>query len=129
MSKTSLIAISSLILLCFSSTLTGQKTEKSVDVNKESKSVIIVTKKNLPTVVDSLRKLPNDSIDLYISKADSVKKVIQSQGDKFTKAQKKNSDQTIVYVDKVIVKHDTVYIEKKSWFKKLFTSKNKKNGN
>lgn len=129
MTKTSLITALSVFLLCFGSSSTGQKneTEKEPDTTKP---VVIVTKQNLPVVIDSLKQPLIEKQEDYKAKIDSIQR-LSNQEKKPSNPQKKNKTKTkIVYRDRVIV--DTVYVEKKTFFQKIgniFKSKkSKQNG-
>lgn len=125
MTKVSIMSALAIMLLCFSSSLTGQKNETPQE--DTSKPVVIITKQNLPEKIDSLTKPYVEKTENYKAKIDSAAKALENKKE-LTRSQKKNKKSTkVVYVKEVV--RDTVYIEKESLFKKIgkiFKSKKNK---
>lgn len=126
MTRISLVTALSISLLCLSSSLTGQKSDKTEKESEASKPVVIVTRQNLPTVIDSLKQPHIEQQQDWKAKIDSIQK-LSERDKKLASSQKKNKTQVkVIYRNRVVV--DTVYVKKESLFKrigKIFKSKKK----
>lgn len=140
-----------LALIATSVSSVGEKTFAQDTIPKDTgKTVIIVTKDNFKSVLDSIKTSREDSITKYAIKNEKLDSKIDRQIKELDGLEKKNQSPTkskkrvftkkkvvksqpeVIEKDSIqsnVVKEDSTQEKKKSWFKRIFNFKKQKDEN